>query len=515
MKLRGLILGLVVLLLAACTLPVPVTAPVVSPTADVPEESVDAEPSSTEEVSMATEGGATMSLVGDWDGQISIMGTQLGFVVHFSEEGGELSGTLDIPQQGARGMPLHGVSFDAPNVQFAILSGPQEAVFEGELADGSVEGTFTQAGAEGTFQMQPLVESTEEAAAPAEAETDLPYTEEEVTFGHDEVTLAGTLTLPEGDGPHPALILVTGSGQQNRDEEISLAPGYRPFAVIADTLTRQGIAVLRYDDRGMGGSRGEVESATSADFADDAESALNYLLERDEIDPEQIGILGHSEGGLIAEMLTAENPNISFMILMAGPGLSGYDVSIEQAVMLAADSGRSAEEVEKVRTRQTQVMDTVVSDEGWDELKAMLIEATVEQLSQLTDAQKAQIGDLEAYAAQVITPQIAMLQSPWFRFFIAYDPAEDLAQIDVPVLAIFGGVDLQVPAEANAEAVRTALAAAGNEDVTIEIIPNANHLFQAAESGGVDEYGLLAPEFVPGFMELISDWLLQRVEVAQ
>ena len=150
-------------------------------------------------------------------------------------------------------MPVHAISFDAPTVRFAILSGPQEAVFEGELADGSVEGTFTQAGVEGTFQMQPAVAPTAEATTPADAETDLPYSEEEVTFGHDDVTLAGTLTLPEGDGPHPALILVTGSGQQNRDEEIYLAPGYRPFAVIADTLARQGIAVLRYDDRGMGG----------------------------------------------------------------------------------------------------------------------------------------------------------------------------------------------------------------------------------------------------------------------
>lgn len=525
MKLRrwmGIITAsvLAAVLLAACTLPMPVDSPV-SPAVSTPGVTEEAAPvedvSSVATGEVATGEEATMSLVGDWDGTISIMGTQLGFIAHFSEDNGELTGTLDIPQQGARGIPLHSISFNAPSVQFAILSGPQQAEFDGQLVEDAVEGTFSQSGFEGTFRMQIMAEPAQDTAqdTDTEAKPDLPYSEEEVTFGHGDVTLAGTLTLPEGDGPHPALILVTGSGQQNRDEEIYLAPGYRPFAVIADTLARQGIAVLRYDDRGIGGSTGDVESATTADFAEDAESGLNYLLEREEIDPAQIGIFGHSEGGLIATMLTAQNPNLSFMILMAGPGLSGYDVVLEQAVMLAADTGISAEEVELVRTRQTQVLDTVVSNEGWDELKAMLIEATVEQLTQLPDAQKAQFGDLDAYAAQVITSQMAALQSPWYRFFIAYDPGEDLAQIDVPVLAIFGGLDLQVPAEANAEAVSAALETAGNEDVTVEIISNANHLFQAAESGGVDEYSQLAPEFVTGFLDIISEWLLERVTLAE
>jgi pimeloyl-ACP methyl ester carboxylesterase len=450
-------------------------------------------------------------LEGNWDGSISIMGTELRILVEFTRDGDAWVGTIDIPQQGAIDLPLHAISFDAPNVQFAMLAGPSQATFDGELADGAITGIFSQSGFEGSFQLQAVADPETETVV----EEDLPYTAEEVTFGHDDATLAGTLTLPEGDGPHPALILVTGSGQQNRDEEIYLAPGYRPFAVIADTLTRQGIAVLRYDDRGMGGSIGEVESATSADFADDTEAALNFLLEREEIDPTQIGILGHSEGGIIATLLAARNPDVAFIILMAGPGLSGYDVVLAQTVMLAEDGGASAEDLERIRTQQTQVLDTVRNNEGWDALEILMQEIIAEQLAQLPDAQKAQLGDLDAYAAQVIASQMATLQSPWYRFFISYDPAEDLAEINVPVLAIFGGLDLQVPAEANAEAVRAAAETAGNEDVTVEIIPNANHLFQAAESGGVDEYSTLAPEFVPGFLDLISEWLLERVELVQ
>lgn len=448
---------------------------------------------------------------GRWDGSISIMGAQLRIIIDFTPDGDNWVGTIDIPQQGAMDLPLHSISFDAPSVQFAMLAGPQQATFDGELVDDAIAGSFSQSGFTGTFQLLPVADSKVEAAD----EEDLPYTAEEVTFGHADVTLAGTLTLPEGEGPHPALILVTGSGQQNRDEEIYLAPGYRPFAVIADTLTRQGIAVLRYDDRGVGGSTGEVESATSADFAEDTESALNFLREREEIDPAQIGILGHSEGGMIATMLAARNPDVAFIILMAGPGLTGYDVVLAQAVMLAEDSGASAEELERVRAQQTQVLDTVRNDEGWDELEDLIDEIIAEQIAQLPDAQKAQLGDLDAYAANVVAQQMAALQSPWYRFFIAYDPAEDLAQIRVPVLAIFGGLDLQVPAEANAEAISAALETAGNADVTIEIIPNANHLFQAAESGGVDEYSRLAPEFVPGFLETISEWLLARVKISQ
>jgi pimeloyl-ACP methyl ester carboxylesterase len=200
---------------------------------------------------------------------------------------------------------------------------------------------------------------------------------------------------------------------------------------------------------------------------------------------------------------------------MAGPGLSGYDIVLEQSLLINKDAGATDEELERIRIQQTQVLDTVISNEGWDELQAMLIEATIERLSELPDDQKAQFGDLETYAAQVIGSQMAALQSPWYRFFIAYDPAKDLVKINVPILAIFGGLDLQVPAKANAAAVRAATEAAGNGDVTVEIIPNANHLFQAAESGGVDEYSTLAPEFVPGFLETISEWLLKRVELVQ
>ena len=196
-----------------------------------------------------------------------------------------------------------------------------------------------------------------------------PTTQEEVTFDNGDITLAGTLTLPEGDGPFPALVLISGSGQQNRDEELSIVPGYKPFREIADTLTRQGIAVLRYDDRGIGQSGGDPSQATSADFADDAEAAFAYLQERPEIDGEQIGMLGHSEGGIIEAIIGARNPDVAFLISMAGSAVSGYDTIIKQVERMALASGASAEDAAAAAEQQRALMDLVVAQD-WDGLEA-------------------------------------------------------------------------------------------------------------------------------------------------
>ena len=263
---------------------------------------------------------------GRWEGKLVLSGTELDIIANFSEEDGQLSGALDIPAQGAEGIPLHDIRYEPPAIHLEMLSGNQLAVFEGELLpDGTIEGQFLQSGVEGTFE---LARPQEQAAEPP------PYVEEEVTFGHDDVTLAGTLSLPEGDGPFPAVILFNGSGQQNRDSELPFVPGYKPFRVIADHLARNGIAVLRYDDRGVGGSTGDLDNVTTADFADDGEAALDYLLSRTEIDPAQIGLLGHSEGGIIAPMLAARRPDVAFAISMAGNAVSGYDTVIRQAELL-------------------------------------------------------------------------------------------------------------------------------------------------------------------------------------
>ncbi|MEZ4634765.1 MAG: alpha/beta fold hydrolase [Caldilineaceae bacterium] len=310
---------LATVMLAACTLPV--TLPIAPPVTDTTDtESVPAP---------AVDVDATaVTLPGDWDGRISILGQELRIIVHFSEDGDALTGTIDIPQQGAVGIPLENIAFDAPAIHFEMLPAPSTAVFEGTVqADGSLAGSFSQSGYEGTFSLARV------------ATEDMPYRVEDVTFANGDVTLAGTLTLPEGDGPFPSVLLVSGSGPQNRDEEIAIVPGYRPFAVIADTLTRQGVAVLRYDDRGVGESTGDFATAALSDFAADAEAGWAYLTQRDEIDAAQVGIFGHSEGGQVAAVVAGRNPDVDFIVLMAGPGERGDKVLNDQIRLLMKAGG--------------------------------------------------------------------------------------------------------------------------------------------------------------------------------
>jgi pimeloyl-ACP methyl ester carboxylesterase len=345
--------------------------------------------------------------------------------------------------------------------------------------------------------------------------TEAAYLEEEVTFAHtaggEEITLAGTLTLPDAPGPHPAVILISGSGQQDRDEAIPFVPDYRPFQVIADHLARQGVAVLRYDDRGVGGSTGDPSLSTSADFALDAEAAIAYLQERPEIDPAQIGLFGHSEGALIAAMIAARNPDVAFVISMAGPAVSGYDLLLLQSERVLAGLEMNAEEQAAALVEQQQVMDLVVA-EDWEALEALLWETGRKQIEALPEAQRAALGDIDTFLAQQIALSMQNMQG-WMRYFLVYNPADDWAQVDVPVLALFGGLDVQVDTAQNRPALEAALAEAGNDDVTVESFANANHLFQQAITGSPNEYATLPPDFVPGFLTTISDWLLARVDV--
>lgn len=450
-------------------------------------------------------------ITGRWEGAITVLGTDLNIVVNFSEEAGELVGTIDVPQQGATGIPLHDISYRSPAVYFEMLDGLRKATHDGQLnADGTISGEFKQSGITGSFTLQ-RAEAPPPTAAVVE---DIPYRQEEVTFDNGDITLAGTLTLPEGDGPFPALILISGSGQQNRDEELSIVPGYKPFREIADYLTRQGVAVLRYDDRGVGGSGGDPSEATSADFADDAAAAFTYLQGRPEIDGKQVGIMGHSEGGIIEAMIAARNPDVAFLISMAGTAVSGYDTIIKQVERLALASGASAEDAAAAAAQQRTLMDLVVAQD-WDGLVAAMTDLASAQIAALPDDQKAALGDLDAYTQQMVAAQLAGMQSPWYQFFLAHDPGEDWAKINVPVLGLFGGNDAQVDADQNTAALKTALEQAGNQDVTITVIPTANHLFQDATTGSVEEYAQLEPRLMPEFLAAVSDWLLARVQLAQ
>ncbi len=447
-----------------------------------------------------------LALAGLWQGKINVAGAALAINVTLAEQDGVWSGAIDVPAQGAAGIELHDMRIAANAVYFEMLSGMNKATFDGQVQpDGSISGEFKQMGVTGSFE---LARPPEPAAA-----EQLPYVEEEVTFQNGEITLAGTLTLPEGAGPFPALILLSGSGQQDRDEALPTVPGYRPFAEIADTLTRQGIAVLRYDDRGVGGSSaGDLANVSSADFADDAEAALGLLQNRADIDGQQIGFLGHSEGGILAAMVAARNPGVAFVISMAGTAVNGYETVIKQVERLALAAGASSDEAAAAAEQQRAALDLVLAQD-WDGLEAMVTAIVEDQMAAVPAEQLAAMGGKDTLVQQQVAAQMQVLRSPWYQFFLSHDPGQDWAQVAAPVLGLYGGNDTQVDAAQNTAALEAVLARAGNADVTIQVLPTANHLFQDAATGGVDEYAALPAQLMPEFLEAISQWLLARVQL--
>ena len=339
---------------------------------------------------------------------------------------------------------------------------------------------------------------------------DLPYEVVETTIDAGAHTLAGTLTLPPGDGRVPALVVVSGSGAQDRDGANPSMPGYAPLRWLADHLTRAGVAVLRFDERGIGGSGGDHESATSADLADDVTAALRHLAGSERVDPARVGLLGHSEGSVIVGRVAAAWPDeVAFMIAMAGPALPYSEIVVTQVERIATASGASEAEVAEAVEQQRAIVALAI-DGDWEALEATALEIAADQVAALPEAQRAQLGDVDAIVAQQAAATLAAFQSPWLSYFMAYDPRDDLRRITAPTLVLFGDLDVQVDLEQNRGPFEAALVEAGNDDVTVVVVPQANHLFQEAVTGNVDEYLSLEMAFVPALLDTITDWIAER-----
>lgn len=445
---------------------------------------------------------------GPWHGAIAAAGMEIGIQVDFQTEGGALAATIDIPQQGAAGLPLTHVVFTAPRIHFELPAPPGLAVFDGEVKGDQIAGDFTQAGMKGTFSLK---RGRAPKAAP-EAREPVPYEEREVTFANGEIKLAGTLTLPRAAGPFAAVILITGSGPQNRDEELF---GFKPFRILADHLTRNGIAVLRCDDRGVGGSTGKVAESTTEDFAGDALAGVAFLTTQKEIDPRRIGLCGHSEGGVVAPIAAARSQDVAFIVLLSGTGVPGEQVLVTQGEAIGLAAGIPLERIRANQELQRHIFAAVRSGKGWDELRAEMRGLARAQIDALPEPQKKAIADVDAYLNGVVEGELKGAQTPWFKYFLDFDPAPTLEKVKCPVLMLFGELDLQVPPAVNRAPMEAALRKGGNPDVAVEVLPHANHLYQSALTGGPNEYPSLKRAFVPGFLDLITAWILKRTQTAK
>lgn len=448
-------------------------------------------------------------LTGAWEGSISIMGQELKIIVHLDESGGALKGAIDIPQQMVLGLPLTNLKREGEKLHFELVAGPGVAVFDGSRDKGTIRGDFMQSGMKGSFAVSKgAKKSVEETVKKIEQ---LPYREEEVTIQNGEIMLAGTLTVPDGQGPFPAVIMITGSGAQNRDEELL---GFKPFRIIADHLTRKGIAVLRCDDRGVGGSQGKTSLSTSMDFAGDVVAQANYLHGRREILAERIGLVGHSEGGIVAPMANRSG-KFAFLVLLAGTAVKGEDVLLEQIGLIAKADGASEADIAEAIASQKKAYMLMTSPEGEKEIEKFIADEARKSLDKMTAEQRKAVADPDAYVKDVTANQMGILNSPWFRYFLKYDPAPALEALPCPVLAVFGEKDMQVSPKQNLPVMEKAFRKGGNLDVTFKVFPEANHLFLKAKTGSPSEYASMEKVFVPGFLDTISSWILQKTQGKQ
>ena len=430
-------------------------------------------------------------LAGAWQGDLAGLDVQFTFVV---ADDGDYSGTFDSLTEGMIGFAVEDIVLVDDSLTFQIPDIGAE--FDGTLDDDLIEGFWAQSGIAGL-----RLDRTDNPVLfdrPQEPQPPFPYVVEEVVFRNPQegFSLAGTLTKPEGPGPFPAAVLITGSGPQDRDSDIF---GHKPFAVIADHLTRNGMAVLRYDDRGVGHSAGSQHGATTGDLAVDAKAGFDALAVRPDIDSARIGFIGHSEGGLIAPLAYTNGAEAAFIVLLAGPGEPGATLLPAQSRLIGEANDLAPALVDWQAELQEAAI-AVLADEPDDD-------AAADHLWDVAmAATESYPGGLPAEAAESVAVSLTTMADPWWRFFFFHDPAAELTEVDAPVLALNGTLDTQVPVY-NLDLVAEALAAGGNTAFETHALEGLNHLFQPATTGSPTEYALIETTIDPGVLDLITTWL--------
>ena len=442
-------------------------------------------------------GDAVFSVEGVWQGALEANGLRLRFQLHVNHDDQKhLVAALDSPDQAISGLPAVNVSQKLTVFHFEIPI--YQGVYEGNLnvAKSVITGTWTQGGITRNLNFQ-RSDQLLELARPQTPAKPYPYREEQVTFANQkaQVSFAGALTLPSGPGPFPAAILIAGSGPHDRDEDVA---GHRPFLVLADHLTRKGIAVLRYDKRGIGKSTGNYDQATTEDFASDATAALDYLKSRKEINSKKIGLIGHSEGGLIAPMIASHSSDVAWIVLLAAPGLTGEQIMLLQSELILRAAGFDDGRIAKARDFNLQSYALARKERDPEGLEA--------KLTDLVDS----TGMSTTLPPTTLKPQARMMTTAWFRFFLDYDPVPALKKTQCPVLAVNGDKDLQIASKENLSQIEKALQEGGNKDFQTHEFAGLNHLFQHAPTGSPTEYGGIQETFAPEAFTFVSDWVLKH-----
>lgn len=440
------------------------------------------------------------AVTGSWLGKINTGAIELRIVFNLSVTGKDsLVATLDSPDQGAKGIKLGPVTYKGETIK--ISAGALLAEYNGTIkGDTLMEGTWTQAGNSLPLNLSKL-KAAFSLKRPQEPTPPFPYRAEEVIFTNNKfnIKLAGTLTLPSGKGPFPAVVLISGSGAQNRNEELM---GHKPFMIIADYLSRNGIAVLRYDDRGVGKSQGNYPASTSADLATDAEAAVSFLMDNPEIDPKSVGLAGHSEGGLIAPIIASASSNVAFIVSLAGPGVSGEDIINRQSADISRVSGVNEKSIKESLSANRKIFAILKKEAdnktAFDKMSA--------EYKNILEKRKLPKEELEK-ELKLFQTQINPVSLTWMRYFISTNPSIFWQKVKCPVLALNGSKDLQVAADINLNSIAKALKSAGNASFKTVKLQDLNHLFQHCKTGAPGEYGNIEETISPEVLKMMADWI--------
>lgn len=432
-------------------------------------------------------------LSGKWMALLKIQGMELDLYFNISKKENNYTATLDVPKQGAKDIPVTAIVLKDSTLDISVAA--IGMTYSGIVKnDALVVGEFKQMETLLPLDLKRVTEEATVLIRPQTPQPPFPYREENITFKNtkDQITLAGTLTLPHDVTKFPTVILISGSGPQNRNAEIF---GHQPFWVIADYLSRRGVGVLRFDDRGVADSEGGFSEATSLDFAEDVRAAVAYLKSRTDIANDKIGLMGHSEGGIIAPMVASTPNTVNFIVLLSAPGLTGKALMLLQKATLEKANGVPAPLVERGQFVMGGAYDQVLQTDANDStLKDSLIAYFRTSYNNLLpEDQLYRLAD--------------QLSNPWMMNLLKHDPAPVLQKVQIPVLALNGEKDLQVPAKENLAAIEVALKKGGNINFSTKEIPNLNHLFQNCDTGLVSEYGMLEETFSEEILEEITRWI--------